>query len=171
MPIKISIPGGNGRMGKSLIKEILNDKALEIASSSCLPDEVENGYDLGTLVGHNKIDKYLTDNKMSIFKNTDVIIDFTIPQASIFHVENAALHNIPIVIGTTGFTNSELKKIKSYSNKIPIIHSANFSIGISLMKKLIKDTTKILGEKWEIEILETHHNKKIDSSRLGLRSS
>ena len=89
MPIKISIPGGNGRMGKSLIKEILNDKALEIASSSCLPDEVENGYDLGILAGHNKIDKYLTDNKMSIFKNTDVIIDFTVPQASIFHVHNA----------------------------------------------------------------------------------
>ena len=109
MPIKISIPGGNGRMGKSLIKEILNDKSLKIASSSCLPDEVEKGFDLGTLVGKNKINKYLTEDKMSIFNNTDVIIDFTIPEASIFHVENAALYNIPIVIGTTGFTNSELK--------------------------------------------------------------
>lgn len=163
MPIKISIPGGNGRMGRSLIKEIVNDKSLKIASSSCLPDEVEKGFDLGTLVGENKINKYLTEDKMSIFNDTDVIIDFTIPEASIFHVEKAALYNIPIVIGTTGFTNSELKKIKFYSNKIPIIHSANFSIGISLMKKLIKDSTEILGKKWEIEILETHHNKKIDS--------
>ena len=58
MPIKISIPGGNGRMGKSLIKEILNDKSLKIASSSCLPDEVEKGFDLGTLVGKNKMSPF-----------------------------------------------------------------------------------------------------------------
>ncbi len=163
MPVKISIPGGNGRMGKTLIKEIIENESLELANSYCLPNEKEKGLDLGTLVGHNPIEKILTDNSSSIFEETDVIIDFTVPEASIFHVEKAANHKIPIVIGTTGFSNDQFDKIKSFSNKIPIVYSANFSIGIAIMKKLINDATKNLGTDWEIEIFETHHNKKVDS--------
>ena len=163
MSAKISIPGGSGRMGKTLIKEILENENLELANSYCLPNEKEKGLDLGTLVGHNPIEKILTDNPSSIFEETDVIIDFTVPEASIFHVEEAARHKIPIVIGTTGFSNEQFDKIKSFSTKIPIVYSANFSIGITIMKKIINDTTKNLGTDWEIEIFETHHNKKVDS--------
>ncbi|MDC3063911.1 4-hydroxy-tetrahydrodipicolinate reductase, partial [Alphaproteobacteria bacterium] len=163
MSVKISIPGGNGRMGKTLIKEIIENKNLELANSYCLPNEKEKGLDLGTLVGHNPIDKVLIDNPLSIFEDTEVIIDFTVPEASIFHVEKAAAYKIPIVIGTTGFSNEQFDKIKSFSNQIPIVYSANFSIGIAIMKKLISDATKNLGTDWEVEIFETHHNKKVDS--------
>ena len=163
MSKKISIPGGNGRMGKALIKEIIENEKLELANSYCLPNEKEKGLDLGTLVGHKPINKTLTDNFSSIFQDTDVIIDFTVPEASILHVEKAATYKIPIVIGTTGFNNEQFDKIKSFSNKIPIVYSANFSVGITTMKKLISDVTKNLGSDWEIEIFEAHHNKKVDS--------
>ena len=66
MSVKISIPGGNGRMGKTLIKEIIENESLELANSYCLPDEKEKGLDLGTLVGLNPIDKILTDNSSII---------------------------------------------------------------------------------------------------------
>ena len=163
MSAKISIPGGNGRMGKTLIKEIIENENLQLANSYCLPDEKEKGLDLGTLVGLNPIDKILTDNLSSIFEDTDVIIDFTVPEASILHVEKAATYKIPIIIGTTGFSNEQFDKIKSFSNQIPIVYSANFSVGITIMKKLINDATKYLGYDWEIEIFEVHHNKKVDS--------
>ena len=163
MSIKISIPGGNGRMGRTLIKEIVDSPDLELSSASCLSNEKEKGLDLGTLVGLNPINKTLTDNLLSIFEETDIIIDFTTPDASISHVEKASSKNIPIVIGTTGFSNQEFDKIKSFSKKIPIVYSANFSIGITIMKKLISDATKNLGTDWEVEIFETHHNKKVDS--------
>ena len=163
MSAKISIPGGNGRMGKTLIKEIIENEKLELANSYCLPNEKEKGLDLGTLVGHNPIDKILTDNLSSIFEETEVIIDFTVPEASILHVEKAATYGIPIVIGTTGFSNEQFDKIKLFSNKIPIVYSANFSVGITIMKKLLIDATKNLGSDWEIEIVEAHHNKKVDS--------
>ena len=101
MPKKVSIPGGNGRMGKTLIKEIIENESMELANSFCLPNEKEKGLDLGTLVGLNPIDKILTDNSSSIFQDTDVIIDFTVPEASILHVEKAATYKIPIVIGTS----------------------------------------------------------------------
>ena len=163
MTTKISIPGGNGRMGKTLIKEIIENENLELANSYCLPNEKEKGLDLGTLVGLNPIDKILTDNSSSIFQDTDVIIDFTVPEASILHVEKAAAYKIPIVIGTTGFSNEQFDKIKSFSNQIPIVYSANFSVGITIMKKLINDATKYLGPDWEIDIFEAHHNKKVDA--------
>ena len=66
---------------------------------------------MGTLVGHKPIDKTLTDNLFSIFEDTDVIIDFTVPEASILHVEKAADYEIPIVIGTTGFSNEQFEKL------------------------------------------------------------
>ena len=163
MSAKISIPGGNGRMGKTLIKEIIKNENLELANSYCLPNEKEKGLDLGTLVGHNPINKILTDNTASIFEDTEVIIDFTVPEASIQHVEKAANYKIPIVIGTTGFSSEQFEKLKSFSNKIPIVYSANFSIGIAIMKNLISDATKNLGLDWEIEVFEAHHNEKIDS--------
>ena len=163
MSTKISIPGGNGRMGKALIKEIIENESLEVGNSFCLPNEKEKGLDLGTLVGYNPINKILTDNSSIIFEDTDVIIDFTVPEASVLHVEKAADYKIPIVIGTTGFNNEQFDKIKLFSNQIPIVYSANFSIGITIMKKLISDATQNLGSDWEIEIFEAHHNKKVDS--------
>ncbi len=162
-PIKISIPGGNGRMGKTLINLILENNDLILANASCLPGEKEIGMDLGLLAGKNKIEKYLTDNKNSIYENTDVIIDFTSPEASLFHTKIASEKNIPIIIGSTGFKEIELEKLKKFSKKIPIVYSANFSIGISLMQELINDAAKKLGKEWDIEILETHHNMKVDS--------
>ena len=144
MSVKISIPGGNGRMGKTLIKEIIENESLELANSSCLPDEKEKGLDLGTLVGLNPIDKILTDNSSIIFEDTDVIIDFTAPEASIFHVEKAATYKIPIVIGTTGFSNEQFDIIKTFSNEIPIIHSANFSIGITIKEGTISRKSTII---------------------------
>ena len=163
MSARISIPGGNGRMGKTLIKEIIENENLQLANSNCLPNEKEKGLDLGTLVGLNPIDKILTDNPSTIFENTDVIIDFTVPEATILHVEKAATYKIPIIIGTTGFSNDQFDIIKTFSNEIPIVYSANFSIGITIMKKLISDATRNLGADWEIEIYEAHHNKKVDS--------
>ena len=97
--IKVSIPGGNGRMGKTLIGLILENEQLKMGNASCLPDEQEIGMDLGLLVGKNKIDKYLTDKKNFIFQDTDVVIDFTVPEASIAHAETASQKQIPIVIG------------------------------------------------------------------------
>ena len=101
MATKISIPGGNGRMGKTLIKEIIENENLELANSYCLPEEKEKGLDLGTLVGHNPIHKILTDNSSSIFQDTDVIIDFTF-QKPLFAYWKSSNFKIPIVIGTTG---------------------------------------------------------------------
>ena len=124
---RISIPGGNGRMGRTLITEILNSKNAMLSNCTCLPDEPELGMDLGLLAGQDKIGQFLTNDKLSITENTDVIIDFTSPKASLFHAKIASEKGIPIVIGTTGFEKKELEELKLYSMKIPIVYSANFN--------------------------------------------
>ena len=161
--IKISIPGGNGRMGRTLISQILNSDNLTLSSSNTLANEKEVGIDLGTLVGLEKINKKLTDDKYVIYQDTDVIIDFTTPESSLFHAQTASEKGIPIVIGTTGFDKKQLELLKNLSTFIPIVISANFSIGISVMQSLIKDCVKKLGFDWDIEVLETHHNQKVDA--------
>ena len=147
--IKVLINGCNGKMGQELAK------AIEIAP------------DIETLCGFDRQDT--GDNKFPVFTNIndinlipDVIIDFSIPIATFNILEFAKKHNIPTVVATTGFSNEELEKIKEYSKLFPIFHSSNMSYEINLMSKLVAELAKKLSDS-DIEIIETHHNRKIDS--------
>ena len=92
----------------------------------------------------------------------DVIIDFSVPKATFKVLEYAEKEKTPIVIATTGFSNDELEKIEELSKEIPIFRSANMSLDINLMAEIVKKVAKVLQDT-DIEIIETHHNRKIDS--------
>ena len=161
--ISISIPGCNGKMGKTLISLILENPKYEIASATCLPNDVEVGIDIGLLVGKNKINNEINAEPLSMFQNSHVLIDFTAPDATMFHAKECYNNNMSIVIGTTGLSGDQEKELLSLSKKIPIVYSANFSIGVTLLSKLVSNATKTLGFDWDIEVLEMHHKQKIDS--------
>ena len=102
-------------------------------------------------------------SRLSDIKETvDVIIDFSVPVATFNILEYALKTKIPIVIATTGFSNEEIKKIEKYSKEIAIFKSSNMSVNINLMANILKKVAKVLKED-DIEIIETHHNRKIDS--------
>ena len=87
--ISVSIPGGNGRMGKTLLGLIIeNEKKYNLASSTCLPDENEVGFDIGLLVGKSKIYKELETDSSFLFQNSDVLIDFTVQKPLCFTLKN-----------------------------------------------------------------------------------
>ena len=102
------------------------------------------------------------DNIQNIKEKPDVIIDFSIPVATFNILEYATKNNIPVVVATTGFTSDEEKLIEEYSKKIPIFKSANMSYDIMIMKKIVSLLAPLL-KGTDIEITETHHNRKIDS--------
>lgn len=102
------------------------------------------------------------DKIENIVENPDVIIDFSIPVATLTILQYAISNHVPIVIATTGFTNEEELIIKEASKKIPIFKSANMSYDIMIMKKLVQWLAPLL-KNTDIEITETHHNRKIDS--------
>ena len=161
--ISVSIPGSNGRMGKTLLRLILENSKYEIAAATCLPSEDEVGVDIGFFVGKGKINKEIKAEPVALFQNSDVLIDFTAPDATIFHAGECYNNNMPIVIGTTGLNNDQEKELRSLSKKIPIVYSANFSIGVTLLSSLVSKATKTLGFDWDIEVLEMHHKHKVDS--------
>lgn len=147
--IKVLINGCNGRMGKVLASKIA---------------EIEN---MEVLCGVDKINT--NDTAFPVFTDVnqinlipDVIIDFSLPEATFNILEFAKKNSIPTVVATTGFSDGQIKDIEEYSKFFPIFRSANMSYEVNLMAKLVADLAQKLKDS-DIEIVETHHNKKIDS--------
>lgn len=147
--IKVLINGCNGKMGQEVLNAINNNDNFEVL----------NGVDIKE--NHDYIFSVYT-NTDEIKEKPDVIIDFSVPVATMKILEYAKENNVPIVIATTSLSEEEKQKIKEYSKTIPIFQSANMSYDINLMKKVVAEVAKNLNQT-DIEIVETHHNRKIDS--------
>lgn len=136
-------------MGKEVITAINNQsKKFQIV---CGFDKDENN--IGFPV-YNDIEK--------INEKVDIIIDFSVPVATFEILKYARKNKIPIVIATTGFSKDELEQIEEYSKEIPIFRSSNMSLDINLMANLVQKIAEVLTD-CDIEIIETHHNRKVDS--------
>ena len=147
--IRVLINGCNGKMGQEVAKAVRITPDIEVL---CGVDRIDTG-----------------DNSFPVFTNIndinvipDVIIDFSIPVATFNILEFASKYKIPTVIATTGFSDEDLVKIEEYSKIFPIFKSANMSYEINLMAKIVAELSKKLTDS-DIEIIETHHNRKIDS--------
>ena len=161
--IKVGLPGFGGRMAQMIANLIHEESLFEITSAT----EVANSNLIGLDISHNLEAKNM-GVKISasvdvLGKNTDVIIDFTQPEATMVHLQIALETNTPMVIGTTGLTKLQEKKISDAGKKIPIIYCANTSIGITILLQQVRQIASKLEDFWDIEILETHHNKKVDA--------
>ena len=149
--INLTITGCMGRMGQQLIKSAKKDKSVKLFSLT------ENRHISKKIHG---IRPQL--NNLEAFKNTDVIIDFTIPKCTLEVLKIASKLKKRLVIGTTGFTKKEEALIKSYSKKIPILKAGNMSLGINVLMYLTEIASKALGEKYLSKIFEVHHKYKKD---------
>ncbi|MEI4259826.1 MAG: 4-hydroxy-tetrahydrodipicolinate reductase [Candidatus Dasytiphilus stammeri] len=159
--MKVAIAGAAGRMGKQVIKEIQDTGEMYISGALDNNSSVI-GQDAGEIAGIGKIGVNIEDHLLP--EKFDLLIDFTMPEATLKHIEICRQFKKNMIIGTTGFNNeSFLKILKLACHDIAIIYTVNFSIGINLMLMLLKQTTRILGEKSDIEIMEIHHRNKKDT--------
>jgi 4-hydroxy-tetrahydrodipicolinate reductase len=148
--INISIAGALGRMGKILIKRINDNKDLKLYSLT----DVNTGKFLH--------DIKIQSNSLKAFSNADVIIDFSKPQGSLQVIALAIKLKKNVVIGTTGFTESQNKIILRASKKIAIFKSGNMSLGINILEYISKIIAKKIPNNYQISITDNHHKKKID---------
>lgn len=147
--IKVLINGVNGRMGQEVANLVSQDTDLVLIGGF---DRENTGiYSFPVYTNFDNIEEI-----------PDVIIDFSVPVATFNLLNFAKEHNIPVVIATTGFTDDENSKILEFSKDIPIFKSSNMSFDINLMCKIVAEVAKYLSNT-DIEIIETHHNRKIDS--------
>ena len=147
--INVLLNGANGKMGSEVIEAISKTEGIEIVCGFDRQETNQNGFPV-----YNSIDK--------IMEKVDVIIDFSVPVATFEILKYAKKNKTPIVIATTGFSKEQLEEIKEVSKEIPVFRSSNMSLDINLMASLIQKVAQILTEA-DIEIVETHHNRKVDS--------
>ena len=160
--LKIIIVGASGKMGQTLIKQIINDPNLKLIGAVDQSSCPSLGLDAGTSFGI-KTDINITDDLESIIKEGDFIIDFTRPKASMSYLELSIKNNIKYVLGTTGFNEEEKKNILLASEQIPICFAPNMSVGVNLLFSLVEEATRILHKDYDIEIIESHHSEKVDA--------
>ncbi|QCI16981.1 4-hydroxy-tetrahydrodipicolinate reductase [Buchnera aphidicola (Aphis helianthi)] len=159
---RIAITGALGRMGKMLVKEIHKNKNTCLTTAIVKKNHPLINHDIGQEIGIGNIGVLIKDELDIKNNNFDILIDFTSPKATLQYLKYCHNFQKNIIIGTTGFSKEEIKIINSYSKNIAILIASNFSIGINLLYELVEQTTRILGDNSDIDILEFHHRNKID---------
>ena len=149
--INLSVTGCMGRMGQQLIKSSKNNKKFKLVSLT--ENKIINKKISGVKPGLNNIES---------FKNTNVIIDFTVPKCTIEILKIATKLKKRVVIGTTGFSKKDEKLIEKFSKRIPILKAGNMSLGVNLLMYLTEITSKSLGNNFLSKVYEVHHKHKID---------
>lgn len=159
----IVVTGASGRMGQMLIRTVsLSDKAV-------LSGVVERaghpwvGQDLGLAMGGQETGMIVTDDPLEAFATAHAIIDFTTPAATLEFAALAAQARAVHVIGTTGMTNDELAQLKPAARHATIIRAGNMSLGVNLLVQLTRQVAAALDEDYDIEVIEAHHNQKVDA--------
>lgn len=148
--IKIALFGCNGKMGQVISNLLANDEDAKISFGFDINTEKKNSYPV-----YNNIE--------NIKEEADVIIDFSHPALLCSIIEYCKKTKMGAVIATTGLSDEQIREIDDLSKEVAIFRSANMSLGINLLISLVKKASVLLGDKFDIEIIEKHHNQKIDA--------
>ncbi|MDH4098697.1 MAG: 4-hydroxy-tetrahydrodipicolinate reductase [Nitrospira sp.] len=161
--IKVIVAGAAGRMGCRLVSLVRDSTALTLAGALEGKGHHALGEDAGETAGAGHADIPITDDLAALMERGDVVIDFSAPEATLEHLRIVAQHRRAMVIGTTGFSTSELDEVKSLGRQVPCVLSPNMSVGVNLIYKVVGEMAKTLGEEYDIEVIEAHHRLKKDA--------
>ena len=160
--MRLVVAGAGGRMGRTVIKAIAEADGVVLAGAIEAPGAAVIGRDAGELAGLGRNGIAVSAEAPALLAEADGLIDFTIPAATAALVKESAAHGLVHVIGTTGLTPADEKLIAA-AVRARIVKSGNMSLGVNLLAALVKQVARTLGDEFDVEILEMHHNKKIDA--------
>jgi 4-hydroxy-tetrahydrodipicolinate reductase len=138
--LEVVVAGSGGKMGRTLVEAVGADPALALAAS----------FDVG-------------DDLAAAIAKGEVLIDFTRPEGTLAHLAHCVKLGRPVVIGTTGFGAGDRAKIEAAAKRIPVVLSPNFAVGVNAVFKLAEVAAGILGDGYDVEIVEAHHRHKVDA--------
>ena len=153
--MKVAIAGAGGRMGGTLIEALENDGALTLAAALDAPGTAPIGREIGGVKVAADID--------AAAKACDVFIDFTRPAGTMKHLEACVKHRRAMVIGTTGLSDAETRRIRDAGKQIAIVLSPNFAVGVNVLFAAAAQAAAALGDGYDVEIIEAHHRHKVDA--------
>ncbi len=161
--IRIAVIGAAGRMGGRIITAIAEAEGVCLGAAIERPGTAAVGQDAGLTAGCGKLDIPIVDSLEEGLKSADLLIDFTFPEVTLANVEVCRRMGKAIVIGSTGFTPEQRDQVRAAATEIPVVLAPNMAVGVNLCFKILKDVAKTLGDDFDVEIVELHHNKKKDS--------
>ncbi|MEO1946631.1 MAG: 4-hydroxy-tetrahydrodipicolinate reductase, partial [Methylophilaceae bacterium] len=162
MKTKVVITGVSGRMGVALLKGIFTDDALTLHAAIDRSGSDLVGQDAGAQFGLTSGVKVTSDLTEALI-SADVLVDFTRPEATMQYLAACQQAGVRMVIGTTGFTESERIQIEAAAKKNAVVFAPNMSVGVTLLINLVEQAAKVLDEGYDIEVVEMHHRHKVDA--------
>jgi 4-hydroxy-tetrahydrodipicolinate reductase len=160
--MKLAIAGAAGRMGRTLIEAVLRSGDLALGAALEAPGHPQLGRDAGEALGAPCGVAFNADIAAAL-RAADCLIDFTAPQATLVHLDACVAARKSLVIGTTGFTADDKARIAVAARALPVAMAPNFAIGVNVTFKLAEVAARILGDAYDVEIVEAHHRHKVDA--------
>jgi 4-hydroxy-tetrahydrodipicolinate reductase len=161
--IGVIINGACGRMGRLIIRGVSEQADMEIAGAIEFSGHPQIGSDAGVVAGIGEIGVAVTDNLEDVLESADVVIEFSKPEATLQHLREVVNADKAMVIATTGFDSDELATVNELASQIRCVMAPNMSLGVNVMIQALELIAKALGDDYDIEVIEAHHNHKADS--------
>ncbi|MFA5581362.1 MAG: 4-hydroxy-tetrahydrodipicolinate reductase [Paracoccaceae bacterium] len=159
----IVITGASGRMGQMLIRQVLGSDACRLVGVLERPGHDWIGRDIGVAMGGAERGLTVSDDPVECFARAQAVLDFTAPAATVAFAELAAQARAVHVIGTTGFDDGDLARLKAAARHAVIVRAGNMSLGVNLLVRMTQMVAQALDADYDIEVIEAHHNQKVDA--------
>ena len=153
---RVAVIGAAGRMGREVCRAAIETEGIELAGGTVEPGAPELGTDLGELCGSGTTGVEVKEDPP---ESAEVLIEFTTPGATVEHLS----YGKPHVIGTTGLSDEQLGRVEDAAHEVPIVLAPNMSVGVNLLREVVRELSAKLGEGYDIEVVEAHHRNKKDA--------
>ncbi|MBW1729591.1 MAG: 4-hydroxy-tetrahydrodipicolinate reductase [Deltaproteobacteria bacterium] len=161
--LKVLVAGAAGRMGKRIVAMVAENPRTELAGAFERPDHESVNEDVGVVAGIGELGVTIAPGLDQVIEKCDVLIDFTTPEATLANLRTAVQKGLAMVIGTTGISGEALDEAEQLARKIRCVMAPNMSVGVNVMFKIAEEMAEILGDEYDMEILEVHHRFKKDA--------
>ena len=161
--INVGVIGAGGRMGRMLVEAVQDNPQTTLTAAIERQGSSLVGADAGEVAAVGRLNVQIVDDLQSVINDIDVLIDFSLPDATEQNMQVCAEHNVAMVIGTTGFNEQQEKVLATASEKVAIVYAGNYSTGVNLSLKLLGMAAKAFGTDADVEVIEAHHKHKIDA--------
>ncbi len=161
--IRVAITGVCGRMGRCITRGIAQHPNMQLVGAVQYPSHPQIGSDAGIVAGIRELGVTITGKLEDVLHRSDVVIEFSKPEATLDHLQQVVDADKAMVLGTTGFTADELATLKVLASQIRCVMAPNMSLGVNVMIQALELIAKTLGNDYNIEVIEAHHNHKADS--------
>ena len=161
--INVGVIGAGGRMGRMLIEAVQDNPQTTLTAAIERQGSSLVGADAGEVAAVGRLNVQIVDDLQSVINDIDVLIDFSLPDATEQNMQVCAANNVAMVIGTTGFNEQQEKVLAKASEQVAIVYAGNYSTGVNLSLKLLGMAAKAFGTDADVEVIEAHHKHKIDA--------